>query len=793
LDKLYDEFRLFGALLNAKIEKLQFVVVDPNDPDDCNLQYMTNLRECVRSAADVVSTASTNFNVDSNDKIPGRCGSDFGDIFVKDANEPMLRWFASNIVYEYEDVEAPIPAPPDASTGDALTEYHSDTDSDIENDMIRSLFKEGKRRQGQGDLTGAVRRFQNCLTRFSSNASYASLTTAQILTVCGVSKVELLENTTDCYRALGLWTEAKATMGVKLQITEHQVGKKDALYLKDTMKLAEIMMKNQDYVDAHLRARRSLRGFKKLGEQGQTDYESCLELLIKICQLEGKEDEEEAYAALLSGHARNVQRSTSKSQPARLDPDIIQPQLPSTLALQVEPNTALSATKQMDKTIPQPPKPVAENLLHVETDIVAFGGEDERLLHPKKCAEAPLPHVRSDSPQTKSMEAKDDKSRKLNQQSSSFSKIQPPTLDTTEDLERMGLIAPPVKYGKPPSLYGSAYNLGSFDTLPDPHNLSYAERGWRDVSTSGENSPIRHDASDSSMRDEHATGQGFIGKLLAKSYAAFKGDKTHRRAVASSSQTFSNARKPNTYTPSVVPDAYPYVVPSIQSWASSIPLCPPSIDGSIYSVSTSFEGWDAYPRASTTPEGKYPPAYPNRTHCPICHISLSNMTLDAAWLHEHCCVEGINGAVDLPQQNQEQQNRDQESSMRDPPILSALSARVDPIRRKILLLGDTGRAIECLAGAWTSGEDSAPFPEVVRKKTINIEGRQIDFNIWEIKPTPLLGRLLPHSPTTTHMLLICLDTNEPSKFRNTALMVCLIVPFALKCSELTISVERGSP
>lgn len=174
---------------------------------------MTNLRECVRSAAEVVSTASTNLNGDSNDKISGRCGSDFGDIFVKDANEPMLRWFASNTVYEYEDVEAPISAPPETSTGDALTEYHSDTDSDIENDMIRSLFKEGNRRQRQGDLTGAVRRFQNCLTRLSSNTSYASLTTAQSLTVCGVSKVELLEHITDCYCVLGLWTEAKATMG----------------------------------------------------------------------------------------------------------------------------------------------------------------------------------------------------------------------------------------------------------------------------------------------------------------------------------------------------------------------------------------------------------------------------------------------------------------------------------------------------------------------------------------------------------------------------------------------------
>ncbi|KAJ6278626.1 hypothetical protein J3E71DRAFT_182561 [Bipolaris maydis] len=418
LDKPYDEFRSFGALLNAKIDKLQFVVVDPNDPDNYKLQYMTNLRECVRSAADVVATASTNLNVDSNGKTTGTCGSDFGDVFVKDVNEPMLRWFASNTVYEYEDVEAPIPAPPDASNGDAMTGYHSDTDSDIENDMIRSLFKEGKKRQGQGDLTGAVRRFQNCLTRFSSNTNYASLTMAQILTVCGVSKVELLENITDCYRALGLWAEAKATMGVKLQITEHQVGKKDALYLKDTMKLAEIMMKNHDYVDAHLQARHSLRGFKKL------------------------EDEEEAYAALLSGHTWGVQRSNSKFQSAELDPaDIIQPQLPSTLDLQVEPDIAISATERMEKAMLQPHGPVEEDPPHTETDIVAFGDQDDQPLHLKKRVETFLPYSSSHSPEITPVEAKDNESRKLDQESSSFSAIQPHTLDTTKDSKRRELPA----------------------------------------------------------------------------------------------------------------------------------------------------------------------------------------------------------------------------------------------------------------------------------------------------------------------------------------------------------------
>ena len=309
LDKLYDEFRTFGALLNTKIEKLQHTVTDQNDPDNYELMYMNNLRECVRSAADVVSTASTTLNAETSDKISVKHGSDFGDVFVKDANEPMLRWFASNTVYEFEDVEAPLPAPSEASTGDAQTEYQSDSDSDIENDLIRSLFNEGRKRKDIGDLESAVRYFRNCLTRLSSNTSYTSLTSARSAAACGVSKTDLLECLLDCYCLLEAWSKAKAIMKDKLLITERQLGKKDELYLRDTLRLAELMMKNGEYVEAHLQARRSLRGFRKLGKQGDSGYEECLDFLIRICSTEGKVDEEEAYTALLASHERKTKRS----------------------------------------------------------------------------------------------------------------------------------------------------------------------------------------------------------------------------------------------------------------------------------------------------------------------------------------------------------------------------------------------------------------------------------------------------------------------------------------------------
>lgn len=100
----------------------------------------------------------------------------------------------------------------------------------------------------------------------------------------------------------------------KLQITERQVGKKNERYLGDTLRLTELLVNNKEYVEAHLQARRSLRGFKKLGESGFSGYERSLQLLIRLCKDDGKLDEEEGYAALLASHETRVKGSPSTSR-----------------------------------------------------------------------------------------------------------------------------------------------------------------------------------------------------------------------------------------------------------------------------------------------------------------------------------------------------------------------------------------------------------------------------------------------------------------------------------------------
>jgi hypothetical protein len=266
-------------------------------------------------------------------------GSDFGDLFVKDANEAMRRWMATNIVHEFEDANAPMPAPSEAGTLQTPTEYGSESDSDIEKDMVRALFSKGKKCKEMGNLPGAERQFRICLSRLHALSNSTNRASIQRPTVAGVSKVELLELLTDIYSTQGAWAKAKATMLERLAIVKRQTGSKSEAFLWDTMKLTEFLLKNKEFAEAQLHGRRSLQGFKKLRQTGYTGYEQCLVLLVQVCQEAENQEDEEAFAAMLEVHrtkmsttvpAATVDRAASPPMPVPVPLSKIVPTSPKT-------------------------------------------------------------------------------------------------------------------------------------------------------------------------------------------------------------------------------------------------------------------------------------------------------------------------------------------------------------------------------------------------------------------------------------------------------------------------------
>ena len=67
----------------------------------------------------------------------------------------MYRCMTTNTVYEYDDANNSISTRPSAGTEQALTEHSSDSESDLEKDMLRAVFATGKRCRKAENLAGA--------------------------------------------------------------------------------------------------------------------------------------------------------------------------------------------------------------------------------------------------------------------------------------------------------------------------------------------------------------------------------------------------------------------------------------------------------------------------------------------------------------------------------------------------------------------------------------------------------------------------------------------------------------
>lgn len=123
---------------------------------------------------DIVSAAPSAIQSEAKGGTSVKYGSDFGGLFVQDSNGTMRRWMTTNTVYEFEGANNPMSAPSEADTVQARTEYSSDSGLDLEKDMLRAVFTNGKRCKDTGGLSGAERRFQGCLSRpqaFSPSSS----------------------------------------------------------------------------------------------------------------------------------------------------------------------------------------------------------------------------------------------------------------------------------------------------------------------------------------------------------------------------------------------------------------------------------------------------------------------------------------------------------------------------------------------------------------------------------------------------------------------------------------------
>lgn len=172
------------------------------------VQTLTNLRNCIQSAASVVSSASTTLGIKHADQFSVKYGSEFGDCFPSEPSEIMLRWVSSNTVYEFEeDVQQATSGPGRrAASGkspqrasDKSENDSSDSDNDLEVEIIQALLRQGQERYDIEDFGGAERFLRNCLTRTTSSSSLSFVNRS--------SKAEVMALLVKAYQQQEKWNE----------------------------------------------------------------------------------------------------------------------------------------------------------------------------------------------------------------------------------------------------------------------------------------------------------------------------------------------------------------------------------------------------------------------------------------------------------------------------------------------------------------------------------------------------------------------------------------------------------
>ncbi|KAN0121784.1 hypothetical protein V8E51_000110 [Hyaloscypha variabilis] len=290
------------------------------DPNDSQLLALKNLSNCVQSAATVVSSASTILGVEDDDQFSIINGSEFGDIFVSEPGETMRRWISSKTVSEFEEDRG---GESSSKRRNATSNYlqqvdentesdQSDSDTDLELEIVQALLKRGKERLEAKDLEASERLFRNCLSRLSSNVSTLSLHHIP------KQKSEIIILLLDVYVAQEKWDDAQSLLLEKIAAGSRDNSGNNGTLLLDMLILVDVLIHKESYTEALLYGRRALRGYRKLGSNGLEGVESSLKSLMRVCHLNGNYDEEGAYAAILSDFLRrNVpyQKSLDTTQP----------------------------------------------------------------------------------------------------------------------------------------------------------------------------------------------------------------------------------------------------------------------------------------------------------------------------------------------------------------------------------------------------------------------------------------------------------------------------------------------
>ncbi|KAF2668678.1 hypothetical protein BT63DRAFT_282868 [Microthyrium microscopicum] len=266
-----------------------------------------NLTNCVRSAASVVSSASTILGISPENNVPGAQSSEFGDCFPIEHNETMQRWLSSVSVYR----SGPSRVPDDTRSAIWPAEdnevHHSDSDDDLEQEIVQTLLEKGKEKLTSDDIVAAERLFLNCLAR-----SY------QVRSLRLTFEQPVLNLLKEIYYSQEDWSQLQGILikQVALQSRIATRGGDDGHTL--LLELSDALLKLKNYTEARLYGRRALKTARKRQASSRVEAtRASLDMLISICQADNDLDGQEAYQLILTDLIQKTKlQSTGSTLPS---------------------------------------------------------------------------------------------------------------------------------------------------------------------------------------------------------------------------------------------------------------------------------------------------------------------------------------------------------------------------------------------------------------------------------------------------------------------------------------------
>ncbi len=307
LDETQDMIRRLGLQFNQRMASLQALIqsqatASPSEATEIpekeeEFKTLGNLRDCLKGAAIVMTSASTIVGRHIHDNSSIVYGSDFGDVFPSDPSESTLNWIRENAIQESDEGYV---TNSEISHGNVPQKNfpgvaeERDYDEELELEVMQAYFEQGLQCSKENKLEEAARCFQNCI-----DGREAETTPSTRLQNHTTLLVDAMEELSIILLKLPKWDELQKLMKRKLNLQSRLPSPSEDVELSDKLLLAQALCECEEYEEALLYCRNAEVGYRNRGKDGVKDRVDALHLLERIYKGTNRTREAEGCAILI--------------------------------------------------------------------------------------------------------------------------------------------------------------------------------------------------------------------------------------------------------------------------------------------------------------------------------------------------------------------------------------------------------------------------------------------------------------------------------------------------------------